>query len=429
MSILSWDDMYEEGSPLKAAAMNLAALDTKEAVKEFDEKSELLNKQAELKQAGILPALATPLNTQMNPEQLSEANKQVFQNAIASIRKMDELIENGGRVAVGDKYLLNCQADLNQLVPFKYVWAWSLYLTSTEQHWMPGEFALFDAANAFNSIVKGTPKKLLVRYYLNYRYRELLFPEQVMLNCYRIITNPECRQYLLRQSFESALIKHVLADLVELFKVKEQFLESQFATDGDTFKTRYLTAGNLIRNLHDHTFDTKDGPANTALFLEQLLYLYGYVNWTMQIVPMYQLFNALRSEGQMNLGLVKVMKMKLRDIQTQTTFIQLFLSTAFNENPGILTTEFKERVLANFKKLNINEEDLLSTLANSEDEYKEVVSLLKHYTLDFLNPIGITDTSSTPNPNTAWFTQLVDQAKPHVDMQASLSGQGGTLEF
>ena len=28
------------------------------------------------------------------------------------------------RVMVDDKRMINCRADLNQLVPFKYEWAW-----------------------------------------------------------------------------------------------------------------------------------------------------------------------------------------------------------------------------------------------------------------------------------------------------------------
>ena len=36
-----------------------------------------------------------------------------------------ELLDIGaGRIHVDDKKIINCRADLNQLVPFKYTWAW-----------------------------------------------------------------------------------------------------------------------------------------------------------------------------------------------------------------------------------------------------------------------------------------------------------------
>ena len=49
------------------------------------------------------------------------------------------LVENTGleslefgaaRIRVDDKKIINCHADLNQLVPFAYPWAWDKYLSS-----------------------------------------------------------------------------------------------------------------------------------------------------------------------------------------------------------------------------------------------------------------------------------------------------------
>src|SRR5690606_38002196 len=42
-------------------------------------------------------------------------------------------------VQVDQKKIINCRADLNQLVPFKYDWAWDKYLTACANHWMPQE--------------------------------------------------------------------------------------------------------------------------------------------------------------------------------------------------------------------------------------------------------------------------------------------------
>ena len=37
------------------------------------------------------------------------------------------------RIQVDDKKIINCRADLNQLVPFKYHWAWEKYLAGLRQ--------------------------------------------------------------------------------------------------------------------------------------------------------------------------------------------------------------------------------------------------------------------------------------------------------
>jgi ribonucleoside-diphosphate reductase beta chain len=54
-----------------------------------------------------------------------------------------ELPEMGaGRIQVDDKQIINCRADLNQLVPFKYKWAWDKYLAACANHWMPNEISM-----------------------------------------------------------------------------------------------------------------------------------------------------------------------------------------------------------------------------------------------------------------------------------------------
>ena len=47
---------------------------------------------------------------------------------VAGNEELDEMMANAGRVQVDQKMMINCKADLNQLVPFKYDWAWQKYL-------------------------------------------------------------------------------------------------------------------------------------------------------------------------------------------------------------------------------------------------------------------------------------------------------------
>ena len=51
-----------------------------------------------------------------------------------------QALENGfRRVRVEDKRVINGESDVNQLVPFKYKWAWDKYLAGCANHWMPQE--------------------------------------------------------------------------------------------------------------------------------------------------------------------------------------------------------------------------------------------------------------------------------------------------
>src|SRR6202162_4984525 len=43
------------------------------------------------------------------------------------------------RIRLEDKRIINGKTDVNQLVPFKYKWAWEKYLAGCANHWMPQE--------------------------------------------------------------------------------------------------------------------------------------------------------------------------------------------------------------------------------------------------------------------------------------------------
>ncbi|MEJ2115173.1 MAG: ribonucleotide-diphosphate reductase subunit beta [Gammaproteobacteria bacterium] len=122
-----------------------------------------------------------------------------------------ESIEMGAsRIQVDDKKIINCRADLNQLVPFKYEWAWQKYLDGCSNHWMPQEINM----NADISLWKNPEgltedERTIIKRNLGFfSTADSLVANNLVLAVYKHITNPECRQYLLRQSFEEAVHTH-----------------------------------------------------------------------------------------------------------------------------------------------------------------------------------------------------------------------------
>lgn len=440
-SLLSWDDM-EEDTPIKQAvnqdaalraAENLKNLDTTEAEKELAQQKQSIEHTQALKASGLIPTVGTsgqPLFTSgLSQEQVKAANQRLMDEAKKIIQKMDASLESGGRVNVAEKFLLNCKADLNQLVPFKYPAFWSLYLTSCENHWMPAEMGLERSAAELNASNDETARRLVARLYFHYMYRKHGFSEEVLLNCYRIITNPEARQYILREAIESATITHALTDMKELFNPTAIMLgdvnisQDQWEKDKDTFKNRHNLAVSLtprVRNFETIT----TGIENTSAFLEELVYLYFYCNWGMQIVPMYQLMAHCRNTNTLP-NLNSMLARLIKDMQAQTNFITIFLSTAFDENPEVMTAEFKQRILDNFTKMYKVEADLASGASYAT----EALDTFRHYAGDFLSSIGISGWgfSAPLNTNNVWFGQMVESLQPHINLEAGLSGNGGSL--
>ena len=85
-----------------------------------------------MKTAGAAPSVNP------NPvDQLIEAQSQEEEHLSGT--GLENIEMGARRIQVDDKKIINCRADLNQLVPFKYDWAWQKYLDGCANHWMPQE--------------------------------------------------------------------------------------------------------------------------------------------------------------------------------------------------------------------------------------------------------------------------------------------------
>jgi ribonucleoside-diphosphate reductase beta chain len=117
---------------------------------------------------------------------------------------LGEIDRDGRRVNVDDKAMINARADVNQLLPLKYRWAWDKYLSACNNHWMPTEVGM-QADLALWKTPGGLTddeRQMLKRNLGFFATAESLVANNIVLAVYRQITNPECRQYLLRQAFE-----------------------------------------------------------------------------------------------------------------------------------------------------------------------------------------------------------------------------------
>ncbi|PCH61265.1 MAG: ribonucleotide-diphosphate reductase subunit beta [Gammaproteobacteria bacterium] len=135
-----------------------------------------------------------------------------------------EAIEIGAaRIRVDDKRIINCHADLNQLVPFKYEWAWQKYLDGCANHWMPQEINMTaDIALWKDPHGLSDDERMIIKRNLGFfSTADSLVANNLVLAVYKHITNPECRQYLLRQAFEEALHTHAYQYCIESLGLDE----------------------------------------------------------------------------------------------------------------------------------------------------------------------------------------------------------------
>lgn len=375
-------EVVRQNPILEKAKANLETLNVEEAEKEFETQLAGMQRAAEIKKSGLLPTINSPLtNPNMTPEQLKEWSARNIEKAKAIIGTMDTLLEEGGRVNVADKQLMNCKADLNQLIPFKYQEPWVLYLSSCSNHWMPGEMNLERSVPGYVALDSDS-KRLMARAYFTQLSRCNLFPESSLLNMYRMISNPECRQYMLRQGQESVTVKHAWMDIEETLNIKGTLIDGvklskAFSVDDHIFKQRHRDVMGTVSFVHDFTSET--GTAEQlAEFIKCFIIQYTYSNWLMPLVANYQVIAALENTDSCH-EIRNILHVLNKDGVGQFEFAKFFIKGVVAENPHILTEKWIKDVRDTLHHLVIHDLALVTANRASENAVDDVGYICNYY--------------------------------------------------
>jgi ribonucleoside-diphosphate reductase beta chain len=255
-----------------------------------------------------------------------------------------EALEMGaGRIRVDDKKIINCHADLNQLVPFKYEWAWQKYLDGCANHWMPQEVNM----NADIQLWKD-PKGLtedertIIKRNLGFfSTADSLVANNLVLAVYRHITNPECRQYLLRQAFEEALHTHAYQYIIESLGLDEGEVFNMYR-EVPAVARKAEWALPFTQHLADPDFHTGT-PQNDQKLLRELVAFYV----VFEGIFFYVGFTQILSMGRRNkmTGTAEQFQYILRDESMHMNFGIDVINQIKIENPHIWTEAFKAEIV------------------------------------------------------------------------------------
>ena len=247
-----------------------------------------------------------------------------------------------GRVNASDKRMINGQTDVNQLVPFKYHWAWDKYLAGCANHWMPQEMSMSrDIAQWKDSTALTDDERLIVKRNLGFfTTADSLAANNIVLGTYRHITAPECRQYLLRQGFEEAIHTHAYQYIVESLGLDESEVFNAYQ-EVASIKAKDDFLIPFINILTDPEFKTGTPEADQQLLRSLIVFacimegLFFYVGFV-QIL-------ALGRQNKMQ-GAAEQYQYILRDESMHCNFGIDVINTIKLENPHLWTAEFREEI-------------------------------------------------------------------------------------
>jgi ribonucleoside-diphosphate reductase beta chain len=252
-----------------------------------------------------------------------------------------------GRVRVEDKAIINSRADVNQLVPFKYKWAWEKYLAACANHWMPQEVNMTADIALWKSNKLSEDERRLVKRNLGFfTTADSLAANNIVLGTYRHISNPECRQFLLRQAFEEAIHTHAYQYIVESLGLDEgEVFNAYHEVDSIRAKDEFLIP--FIDTLTDPAFKTGTPEADQKLLRSLIVFacimegLFFYVGFV-QIL-------ALGRQNKMT-GAAEQYQYILRDESMHLNFGVDVINQIKMENPHLWTTEFRNEIRGLFQK-------------------------------------------------------------------------------
>lgn len=249
----------------------------------------------------------------------------------------------GGRVTVSDKAMINARADVNQLLPLKYRWAWEKYLSACNNHWMPTEVSMqADIALWKGNALSDDERRMVKRNLGFFAASESLVANNIVLAVYRNLTNPECRQYLLRQAFEEAVHTHTFQYIVESLGLDEGELFNMYR-EVPSITDKAAWALEHTKALEDPGFRTGTEAADRA-FLRDLVAFYV----VFEGMWFYTGFAQILSLGRRNrmVGIAEQYQYILRDESLHLNFGIDVINQIKAENPRLWTDAFQAEVRA-----------------------------------------------------------------------------------
>ncbi len=263
--------------------------------------------------------------------------------ASAGATGLEALEMGAARIQVDDKQIINCRADLNQLVPFKYTWAWEKYLSACNNHWMPQEINMTADIELWKDPdgLTEDERMIVIRNLGFFSTADSLVANNLVLAVYRHITNPECRQYLLRQAFEEAIHTHAYQYCVESLGLDQGEVFNMYR-ELPSVARKAEWALPFTQSLGDPLFQTGTFENNQRLLRDLIAF---YV--VFEGIFFYVGFSQILSMGRRNklTGVAEQFQYILRDESMHMNFGIDVINQIKIENPELWSGEFQQQMI------------------------------------------------------------------------------------
>lgn len=329
------------------------------------------------------------------------------------------------------KQILNCsETDPNKILPMKYQWARAHYITGVANNWVPSEVPMQQDVELWkkpNGLTEDE-RRLIIRNLGFFSTAESLTANNIVLSIYRHITNPECRQYLLRQAYEEAVHTDTFIYCCDTLGLDPEEVYNAYNTVPSIKQKDYFVI-ELTKSIFDQNFNTK-GVENTRLFVNDLIGFYVIMEGIFFYAGFAMMLSFLRQNRMIGVG--EQFQFILRDESVHLAFGSDLINTIVAENQEIWTEDFKRSIVDNIKKaVDLEYEyakDCLprGILGLNADIIREYLEYIADKRLERINLPRVYNTKN-PFP---WMSEIIDLKKEKNFFETRVTEyQSGQLDW
>ncbi|MBI5389467.1 ribonucleotide-diphosphate reductase subunit beta [Candidatus Woesearchaeota archaeon] len=301
--------------------------------------------------------------------------------------------------------------DPNKILPMKYPWARQHYKSGVANNWTPEEVGMQKDVEQWKSDkhLSQTERRLIMWNLGFFSTAESLTANNIVLAIYNHVTNPECRQYLLRQAYEEAIHTDTFIYCCDTLGLDPEEIYTMY-NKVPSIKKKDDYVVNMTLSVFDPTFKTI-GIENIQKFVMDLVGFYVIMEGIFFYAG-FAMILALKRQNKM-IGIGEQFEYIMRDESLHLAFGCDLINTIKAENQDIWTQRFQDEIVELIRKgVELEKEyaydacpqGLLGINADQFSSYVEYIADRR------LERIGLVKMFGTENPF-PWMAQSVDLSK------------------
>jgi ribonucleoside-diphosphate reductase beta chain len=236
----------------------------------------------------------------------------------------------------------NPKTDPNKILPMTYLWARDHYKNGVNNNWTPEEVSMQKDVEQWKSdrVISENERRLILWNLGFFSTAESLTANNIVLAVYNHVTNPESRQYLLRQAYEEAVHTDAFIYCCDTLGLDPEAIYNMYRTipsiqEKDDFVVE------LTKSVFDPHFTT-EGPENIQRFLRDLVGFYVIMEGIFFYAG-FAMMLALKRQNKM-VGIGEQFEYIMRDESIHLAFGCDLINTIKSEFPGVWTADFQREI-------------------------------------------------------------------------------------